>query len=96
MRTSFIRNRDLLIGNGDLEMTDITGKEFKQWKVFHSIQKQAECFAWRGAIFALGTRGGLYKFKYKHSLSWVFELFEVNSLIIDHSEMALVIYTSTF
>ena len=81
MRTSFIRNRDLLIGNGDLEMTDIKGKE---------------CFAWRGAIFALGTRGGLYKFKYKHSLSWVFELFEVNSLIIDHSEMALVIYTSTF
>ena len=28
--------------------------------VHQSIQRKPECIAWRGPIFALGTKGGIY------------------------------------
>ncbi|XP_076117790.1 uncharacterized protein LOC143085380 [Mytilus galloprovincialis] len=48
-----------LLDNGELEVTDSKSSYHRKWNINELLQRQPESMAWRGPLFALGTKGGV-------------------------------------
>lgn len=56
--------------NGELEVTDSKRSYHRKWNIYELLQRQPESMAWRGPLFALGTKGGLLTKIWKQIVIW--------------------------